>query len=246
MLSAPEAFMAVANATAAIVRHEPAYVTYRVSGTMHFAQGDGAVARTVTVRTADGNALVRDERTGQEALEPPFPAPPTFDALAHFTLHGEWSALPGKDGTTRDVHLRVTNIAPLAYTLTESHADVVVRSVRGYTIAYAEPGNDGTTHLRLEPTHQYFVDGPHRTAWLHDVWFDPTTNIPTHVVWNGHDRFEMDARYTTIDGVWLLHELRVAQVFRTLGIIQTAAWFDGVYDNYVLSSTSPDPRLALL
>lgn len=243
MLSAPEAFMAVANATAAIVHHDPAYVTYRVSGTMHFARGDAAIARTVTVRTVDGNAVVRDERTGDEVLEPPFPAPPTFDALAHFTLQGEWSALPSKEGTTRDVQLRVTNVAPLQYTMTESHADVVVHSVRGYTITYGQPGSDGTTHLQLAPTPQYFVDGPHRTAWLHDVWYDPVTLVPTHVVWNGHDRFELDARYATVDGVWLLHELRVAQVFHTLGVIQTAAWFDGVYDGYVFSATPPDPRL---
>src|ERR1700736_6607872 len=92
MLSAPEAFMAVANATAAVVQKAPPYVTYRVHGTVHFFKGDGAVDRTVTVRTSDGDAGVHDEPSGKDVLAPPFPAPPNFDALSTFELKGRWSA----------------------------------------------------------------------------------------------------------------------------------------------------------
>jgi hypothetical protein len=114
MVTAPEAFMAVANATAAIVQRAPAYITYRVSGTVHYRRADAAISRVVTVRTVDGDAIVHDERTGRDEFRPPFPAPPTFDALAHWRLEGTWSADDQPDAP-RDVDLRVINIEPLRY-----------------------------------------------------------------------------------------------------------------------------------
>lgn len=226
--------MAVANATAAIVQKAPPYVSYRISGTVHYGRAETAVARDVVVQTADGDAVVRDEASGGETLRPPFPAPPTFDALAHWRLEGTWS--------TSDVDLRVVNIEPLRFGPVVSSADAVARGVRGYRIAYGPP--DGTQeHLHLDPTPEYFRGTP-RTAWLTDVWYDPATRVPSRIVCAGNEGFALDARYATVDGVWLLRSLRVAQVFHeALGVIRIGAWFSGEYGDYRFSASPPDLRL---
>ena len=61
MLSAPEAFHGLRQRHRRGGAKSPPYVTYRVHGTVHFFKGDGAVDRTVTVRTADGDAVVHDD-----------------------------------------------------------------------------------------------------------------------------------------------------------------------------------------
>ena len=67
-----ETFMAVANATAALVGKAPPYVSYRVSGTLHVLKGDASIDRRVVVRTIDGDAVISDEK-GRTELKPPFP-----------------------------------------------------------------------------------------------------------------------------------------------------------------------------
>jgi hypothetical protein len=242
MLSAPEAFMAVANATAAIVQKAPPYVSYRVRGTVHFFKGDGEIDRTVTVRTSDGNAVIHDESSGKDVLAPPFPAPPNFDALSSFDLRGTFSATSGtkRRGLARDVDLRVVNVEPLRYTTVASRADAVSRSVRGYVITYAgEPGAAGV-HLHFEPVASYYRD---HTKWLHDVWYDPATMIPSRIVWAGNDHLELDAHYADVRGVWLLQSIDVARVFYPI-LGRIAAGFHGDYADYQFSNVAPDPRLA--
>jgi hypothetical protein len=240
MLSAPDAFMAVANATAAVVQKAPPYVTYRVRGTVHFYKGDGTIDRTVTVRTSDGDAIVHDEQTGKEMLAPPFPAPPNFDALSTFELKGHFSAKGGRGAIVRDTDVHVENVTPMRYANVASRADAVARSVRGYAVTYAgEPDADGV-HLHFEPGAAYFRD---HTRWLHDVWYDPATMLPTRIVWNGNDHLELDARYAAVDGVWLLRSIDVARVFYPI-VGRIAASFHGDYADFRFSDTALDPRLA--
>jgi hypothetical protein len=243
MLSAPEAFMAVANATAAIVEKAPPFVTYRVRGTVHFFKGDGAIDRTVTVRTSDGDALVHDEQSGKDVLAPPFPAPPNFDALSTFELKGRWSALRSRASSgslVRDTDVHVENVTPLRYASIASRADAVARSVRGYAVTYASDNDAGGVHLHLEPGASYFRD---HTRWLRDVWYDPVTLLPTRIVWNGNDHLVLDARYAPVNGAWLLRSIDFERVFYP-PLSRIAAAFHGEYDEYRFSDAAPDPRLA--
>ena len=236
--------MAVANTSAALVAKAPSYVSYRVTGTVHFGRGESPLARTVVVRTNDGRAIVRNETTGAEQVEDPFPASPTFDALSHFRLDGGWTVQGVHEAATRDVDLRIVNVHPLRYIMNPSNADAVVRTVKDYKVSAGAPGEDGTAHLHLEPNMANF--GKHRNAWLTDVWYDPATLVPTRVVYAGFDNFVLDARYETIDGVWLLRSLRVAELFRPLGgLFRNEAWFEGTFGDYRFSATALDPRLAV-
>ena len=242
MLSAPEAFMAVANATAAIVQKAPPYVTYRLHGVAHLMNGDGTIDRTVTVRTSDGDALVHDEGTGKDVLRPPFPAPPNFDALSQFKLSGELSLQmkKGQKGLMRDGDMRIVNIEPLRYATVASRADVVARAVRGYLVTYASDSGAAAGHLHLEPT-------PEKRAtkrWLRDLWYDAATMLPTRVVYGGENDFALDARYETVSGFWLLHSIQVTEVYHApLWIGRMSIALGGTYDDYRFSDVAPDPRL---
>lgn len=238
-----ETFMAVANATAALVGKAPPYVSYRVSGTLHVLKGDAAIDRRVVVRTIDGDAVIHDEK-GRTELKPPFPAPPNFDALSEFRMSGYVSAQFGKPGQamTRDIDLRVANVRPLTYrTDSPSHADVVVRSLHDYTVEAVDDEPGPEKHLRLAPRPAYY---PSHTYWLHDVWYDPATMIATRVLLKGNDDFTLDARYATVDGQWLLRTLDVAKILRPAGIFRSQFSFHGDYADYAFATEPPDPQLA--
>ncbi|MDQ6941750.1 MAG: hypothetical protein M3169_04445 [Candidatus Eremiobacteraeota bacterium] len=239
MLTAPEAFMAVANATAAVVQKAPPYVTYHVHAVFH-AAGEGSVDRTVIVRSDDGISVVHDDASGKDVLRPPFPAPPTFDALAQFKLSGQISLSSGggKD-KRRDGDMRITNIRPLHYETGPSRADAVARNVKGYVVTYAPDATPALGHLHLE--RNALMKDSH---WMRDVWYDPVTLVPTRVLWGGQSDFSLDARYTTVDGHWLLHSIDVAAIVHApmwLGRMTIA--IGGSYDGYAFSDVAPDPRL---
>jgi hypothetical protein len=239
MLSAPEAFMAVANATAAIVQKAPPYVTYHVHAVVH-AAGESTVDRTVIVRSDDGVSVVHDDASGKDVLRPAFPAPPTFDALAKFKLQGEITIKAGGDKTARrDGDMRITNIRPLRYETPVSTADAVARSVKGYVISYAPDATPALGHLHLERNALM-----KEKFWLRDVWYDPATLIPTRVLWGGHDDFMLDAQYQTVEGHWLLRAITAANTYHApmwLGRLSVA--IGSTYDGYAFSDAAPDPRL---
>ena len=242
MMSAPETFMAIANATAAIVRRAPPYVTYRVRGAVRFANSEGTVDRIVSVRTEDGSAVVRDNKTGKDVLRPPFPAPPNFDALSAFQGRIDYNYnLTGR--VDPNIDMRVSNIEPLHYTTIESHADAVAKSVAGYFIAYADDATPQQGHLHLEPSAQKRREG----GWLSDVWYDPQTMIPTRVLYGGPLSFLLDARYATMNGVWLLSSITVsAEARRPWPMGRSVLTFRGDYDEYEFPTSPPDARLAPL
>ncbi len=238
MLSAPEAFMAVSNATAAIVQKAPPYVTCRVHGIVQ-AAGQGTSERTITVRTDDGIAIVRDE-TGKEELRPAFPASPTFDALAQFELHGQITIATGK-GPHRTGDMRITNVHPLHYEAGPTHTDAVARAVKGYVVAYAADATPALGHLHLERNAAF---GP-GDKWLRDVWYDGASLIPTRVVWGGNSDFMLDARYQSVAGHWLLASLNAgAVVHAPLWLGRMTIALDNDFSGYEFSDVPPDPRLA--
>ena len=238
MLSAAEAFMAVANATAAIVEKAPPFVTYHVRGVFR-AAGEGTTDRTVTVRTDDGVALVHDDETGKDELRPPFPASPTFDALASFKLAGEIRISGGK-GKHRDGDMRITNVRPLHYETQATHADAVARAVKGYVVTYAADATHSIGHVHLERNATM-----HETKWLRDVWYDTETLLPSRIVWGGRDDFVLDARYAPVDGRWMLQSIAAgAIVHAPFWLGRMSIGITGTYDGFRFESTAPDQRLA--
>jgi hypothetical protein len=239
MLSAPEMFMAVANATVAIVQKAPPYVTYHVRAVFR-AAGESSVDRTVIVRSDDGISVVHDDATGKDELGPPFPAPPTFDALAKFKLSGEISmSLGSKKNARRDGSMRITNVQPLHYESGASSADAISRSVKGYVVTYAPDATPASGHLHLE--RNALMKDPH---WMRDVWYDPATLVPTRILWGGENDFKLDAVYTTVAGHWLLHSILAGGTFHApMWLGRMTISIGGTYDAYTFSDVAPDPRL---
>ena len=231
--------MAVANATAAIVQKAPPYVTYHVHAVFH-AAGESSVDRTVIVRSDDGVSVVHDDASGKDVLGPPFPAPPTFDALAKFKLSGEISmSLGSKKNTRRDGGMRITNIRPLHYESGASSADAISRSVKGYVVTYAPDATSGIGHLHLE--RNALMKDPH---WMRDVWYDPATLVPTRILWGGQNDFMLDASYNTVEGHWLLRSILAGGTFHApMWLGRMTISIGGTYDGYTFSETAPDPRL---
>jgi hypothetical protein len=238
MLSAPEAFMAVSNATAAVVRKEPPYVTCRVHGLVQ-GVGQGTSERVITVRTDDGMAVVRDD-AGKEELRPAYPASPAFDALAQFEMFAQVTIAAGK-GPHRKGDMRITNVHPLHYETAASHADAVSRAVKGYVVTYADDSSAAAGHLHLERNAAFGAG----TKWLRDVWYDPATLIPSRVIWGGQNDLSLDARYQVVEGHWLLSSLNVSAIVHApLWLGRTTVFLNNDFEGYQFSDVPPDPRLA--
>jgi hypothetical protein len=236
MTGAAEAFIQVANATAAIVEKAPPYITYHVHGVYHAFNSDTSVDRTVTVRTYDGDAVVHDDATGKDELRPPFPAPPTFDALASFSIHARVGA---HTGPQNDADVRVYNVKPLRYAPPAVRSDVVARAVRGYVVSYAGDSPQGG-HLHLEKSDRFKFG----SYWWRDVWYDPATMVATRIVYAGENDSVIDARYTTVNGVWLLQSLTLESTAHApLWLGRTKLSFTGEYRDFSFSTVAPDSRL---
>ncbi len=149
----------------------------------------------VTIRTADGKALVREgERSA--AFGEAIPLAPNLDALA------EWAF--AFDTSGGHVRLNVAYERPKRYAApTPAPGDtVVVASVGAYSVTYA---GDDTTHIVLEPAshdERAFAVQPNHFVYR-DVWFDPLTCLPTRVALVAlGETFQLD--YTIAQGHWLL------------------------------------------
>ncbi|MBV8602734.1 MAG: hypothetical protein JO359_14300 [Candidatus Eremiobacteraeota bacterium] len=221
-----ELFMQVANAAAQRLTICPKYIGYRVSGTLHAFRKDSPFERNVTVRTADEKAVVEDR------VREPFPAPPNFDALSHWTFEMSFDE--------DDVDAYFFNVTPLKYrTEIDAHADAVVNAVKGYRLALLpDEGTNG--HIALKR-----IDGKPHDASFRDLYFDRTTFLPTRVVYDGRDDFVLDVGYADAGGYWLVDSLRFGYTSFALGHLARASFgCSAAYANFTFSETSPDPRLA--
>jgi hypothetical protein len=236
MLSAPSLFMAVANATAAVVQTAPPYITYHVHATFRF-DGEATADRTVTVRTDDGVSVVHDDLTGKDELRSPFPASPAFDALAEFTVRAEVTTGPGG---ARAGDMRISNVQPLHYEAVASHADAVAHGIKGYVVTVAADATPALGHLHFERN-----DTMHDAKkWLRDVWYDPATMLPTRVVWNAVNDVTLDSQYQIVAGHWLLRRIAITGIYHgPLWVARASVAVTGTYDGYTFSSVAPDPRL---
>jgi hypothetical protein len=181
---------------------------------------------------ADQVALVRDSRSGKTALATPFPAPPNFEPLSEYAIHGFF--FPNLD-------FRIANLSPLTFRDAPTHADAVARSVHGYTVTFADDSSPELGHLKLKPTLAEVAVKPHLT----DVYYAPSTLVPTRIIAAGQNHLYIDARYQMIDGNWLLQTLNFMRYWNEDSLMDpvVVGTFSAAYDHYAFSETAPDPRL---
>jgi hypothetical protein len=234
-------FMQIANAAAERYVRCPPYISYRVAGTIHAFNGDDTFERIQTVRTVDQMAVVRDAAATKDDLREPFPAPPNFDALSHWTLDMNFNESGVQGGSsTRSVDARFSNVSPMRYrTDIDARADAIVNTVKGYRLTRVADAPEGTGHLVLRR-----VDAKKHDASLRDVYFDSSSLLPTLVRYDGKDDFRLDVDYAIVDGIWLVRTLRFGYTAYTLGhLIHRSFACEAAYDKYAFSQSSPDARL---
>jgi len=239
-------FQRSANAAAAVVDTAPPFISYRVTTRVSAPslRQQRDVVRGVAVRTKDDLAVLQDLPRGANQLGRGFPIPPSFDALAYFTLswkvgaHGAFSAY-------------VHDVTPLRYDMSKrSGADVVVIRLLQYRAEYASDSSDardGKTHIVLVPYDfvKRRVLRPGSTFFLSEVSIDNATQLPTRVRYQGANDIDFVVDYAMTQGHWLVSHAHYEETLRgPLGVGRLHVLADAVYDQFAFPSGAPDPRLA--
>ncbi len=239
MIAADVQFRTTANAAAAAFAQSPPYVAYKTEVTVDVPslRRHKVIERAVEARTRDDLAVLQDLPRGNRQYGKSFPLNPTFDAISYFrvTFNGsERNTLsyvePGPAITFKDP--RET-----------SHADVVVVSLRYYHASYAPDTNDRIAHILMDPL-QSLTTGNSSDFYLHDVYVDTATNLPTRVVYIGpKTQFTID--YQVVQGHWLVsHATYVQTFYGPLHVGRVTGSADATYHDFSFPATPSDPKLA--
>jgi hypothetical protein len=205
-LSADAAFADAANAAAAAFASNPPYVAYRLDLRTNDGSGEKNEVLQIVLRTSDG-AVVVDDRSARRRQAAPPALPPTVDALA------DWAFGLEKTNGYPVMHVNYQQPRHYAFSTPGPNADVVVAIINGFSVRYAD---DDPAHLQLEPaTAAVKALATERDRFLyHDVWFDPSTRLPTRVVVTAvNGTLTLD--YATVWGRWLLSRVRYTVVDQT-------------------------------
>jgi hypothetical protein len=244
VLSADAEFRATANAAFAAWLKQPPYIAYRADVEVSVPAENRAqhIARAVEVRTRDDTAVLQDLPQGQNQLGHAFPIPPWFDALSYFRLDYRL----GDPFRQHNPITQLTMYAPLHYTDAVASAPgvtVIVTSLRNYYAAYAADSTDRILHITMQALPALTRDNT-SDFYLHDVYVDATTDLPTRVVYEGPTtEFAMD--YTTTNGdYWLIdHATYRKTLALPFHLIQSTITTEGTFSNFTFPATPADPRL---
>ncbi len=244
MLSADAEFRAAANAAYAAWLKSPPYIAYRadVDVDVPAAKQFRRISRSVEVRTKDDTAVIQDLPNGQNQVAHAFPIPPWFDALSYFRLAFKL----GDPLRQHNPLTQVVMIAPLTFTDpvgTHPGVTVVVTSLRNYYAQYAPDSNDRIAHIAMQPL-AALTRGNDSDFYLHDVYVDTTTNLPTRIVYDGPTT-EFTVDYTTAYGTyWLIdHAFYRHTLTMPLHLMQTTFTTDAHFSDFAFPETPADPRL---
>jgi hypothetical protein len=243
MIGADSEFRLAANAAAAAWRAQPPYIAYRVDVNVDVPalKTSQVVSRAIEVRTRDDLAVLQDLPTGQNQVGHAFPVSPTFDALSYFQLDFHL----GDPIRRHNPLTAVTMFQVLEYSdPVPSHPEVAVvaTSLRNYYAHYADDSNDRIAHIIMEPL-PALTTGNHSDFYLHDVYIDLQTNLPTRITYHGPTTdFELD--YTEIEQHWLIdHAFYRRTFFGPLHIGQTSFTVDARYGMFTFPLVPNDVRL---
>lgn len=239
MIAADVQFRQAANAAAAAFAQAPPYLAYRTHVVVDVPalRRHKTIERAVETRTADDFAVLQDLPRGQRQYAHSFPVIPTFDALSYFRLDF--------NGSQRDTLSFVHDVTPITFTdpRATSHADVVVTSLRNYRASYAADSTDRLAHIAMEAL-PALTRGNDSTFYLHDLYVDTATNLPTQVSYTGPTAsFTCD--YTTVDGHWLIRHAVYSQVFfGPMHLGRVTATAETTNSDFAFPATPSDARLA--
>jgi len=244
VLSADAEFRAAANAAFAAWQQQPPYIAYRADVDVSIPAQNRSqhIARAVEVRTHDDTAVLHDLPDGQQQLGHAFPIPPWFDALSYFRLQYRF----GDPFRQHNPLTELTMQAPLHYTDPAASANpaatVIATTLRNYYATYAPDSNDRIAHIAMTPL-PALTRGNDSDFYLHDVYVDTVTNLPTRVVYAGPTTtFSID--YTTVGTYWLVDHATYRVTFSLpLHIMQTTVTVDATMSGFTFPDMPTDPRL---
>ncbi len=230
--------MRAANAAAMALRVQPAYISYRT--VVHAVENAHVIddTLTVTIRTADGRAIMRygDGERAQIATEVAAApgVPVTFDFLADFFFSYDFTGAHAALGVGYD---RNRTFQP---TQRAEGTNVVVASVRGYTVRYADAEQSAIVRLALQR-----LDGidtrrdPVQTfLGFANVDFTEPTALPTRVAFAGRDN-ALTAEYTVLQGVPILTHLSFTATTYDARKRATTSSYDARYSDVTFSDEPP-------
>ena len=239
MIAADVQFRAAANAAAAAFAQSPPYLAYRtrVAIDVPSMNRHKIIERAVETRTKDDFARLHDLPNGGTQYAHSFPLIPTFDAISYFRFEF--------NGSQRDALSYVKEIQPITFTDTQpaTHADVVVRMLRYYRATYAPDTTEQLAHIVMEPL-PTLTRGNDSDFYIHDVYVDTATNLPTRVVYTGPTT-DFACDYTVVDGHWLVRHATYTHTFYGLFHIgRVTAIADATNSDFSFPATPSDPKLA--
>ena len=244
MLSADAEFRVAANAALAAWQKTPPYIAYRTDVEVDVPALNKVrhIARAVEVRTHDDSAVLQDLPQGQNQLGHAFPIPPWFDALSYFRLDFRL----GDPLRQHNPITRLTMNAPLQYAdpaASSAEVTVVATTLRNYYAAYAPDTTDRIVHITLQPL-AALTRGNDSDFYLHDVYVDTATNLPTRVVYDG-PAIEFAVDYTTTyNDLWLIDHAHYRYTMSApLHLIQTTVTSDAHFSGFTFPQMPADPRL---
>jgi hypothetical protein len=240
MIAADVAFRQTANAAAAMYQQAPPYLTYRTDVVVDIPsmRQHKTVVRAVETRTADDYAALQDLPRGQRQYTHSFPIVPTFDALSYFHIY--------YNGSRRDALSYVQLERVLTFTeptTAGSRSDVVVMYLRYYRAGYAADTTEQVAHIVMEPLPS-LTTGNRSDFYIHDVYVDMATMLPTRVVYDGPDtHFALD--YIVAQNHWLVQHMTYSRtMYAPLHLGRVSFSVEATNSDFGFPATPSDPQLA--
>ena len=239
MIAADVQFRTTANAAAAAFAQSPPYLAYKTDVVIDVPsmRQHKTISRAVETRTKDDFAVLQDLPQGQRQYAHSFPLIPTFDALSYFRVTF--------NGNRRDMlsYVEPGPVITFKDPRETSHADVVVTMLRYYHATYAPDSNDQIAHILMDPL-QALTRGNNSDFYIHDVYVDTSTNLPTRVIYTGPTTtFTCD--YAVIEGHWLVnHATYVHTFFGPLHFGRVTATAEASNHDFSFPAAPTDSKLA--
>ncbi|HMC45108.1 MAG TPA: hypothetical protein VKJ77_07275, partial [Caballeronia sp.] len=228
---------AIARATFAATEKYPAFATYHLHEVFHNGKGNDSVFDdTIKQRLGDGRAIFHNQATHEEAARNDLHMSPKAVLLGSPTLRGFFSY------TLLGTRFLFGTTESRTYAEAPTNADTVSRSLRGFSVAFAPDATPQAGHLIFTPVTD---DTRNASAHLTDVYYTPSTLMPTHIVFEGPGNTVYDRRFEIIDGqlvgsgVYARHTFSRVALFAQVTVESNISITDCHFSN-----DPPDKRLA--
>ncbi len=241
MVAADVLFRLSANAAAREYRQPPPYLSYHTIADIDIPalKRHKIVERSVETRTADDFAVLQDLPRGQRQYGQSFPLTPTFDALSYFRIDYSGAG-------QRNLLAHVTTFAPITFDApraTTPGVTVVSTTLRNYYARYADDSTETKAHLIMDPL-KALTTGNKSDFYIHELYVDTSTYLPTRVTYTGHDEVEFTLDYVTVQNHWLVsHVFYTRTFFAPFHIGRTKFTVDSTFDTFAFPTTPADPNL---